>query len=155
MKKLFFALFFIFLACGLLSAADEPVKKQCQSRELVTISDIRANPDKFVGKWVFIKGEYEGWDVNHRLTDGPPVTRSDWVVYDSTAAIYVYANVESDDIQAAIRKIGGAGQKLSLCAIVDKNEKGQVYLKLAEGAWVEVEPLAIEQTPATPPVKRG
>lgn len=155
MKKIFFALLFTTLACTILLAADEPTKKQCQNREVTAISDIRANPDKFIGKWVFVKGEYEGWDKNRRLSEGPPVTRSDWVIYDLTAAIYVSANVESKDFQAAMMKIEGVGQKLSLCAIVDKNEKGQVYLKPAEGAWIEVEPLVIEQKPDKPPAKRG
>jgi len=158
MKRVFFVLAFLILACGLLLAADEAVTKRCEGAAPTPIKDIRANPSKFVGKWALVKGEYEGWDVNHRLKEGPPVTRSDWIVYDQSAAIYVSAKGGDEYVRLRMQKIEKIGQKLTLCGLVEKNERGQVYLKLAEGAWLEVEELQpapqTEQVPAAPPIKR-
>ncbi len=51
----------------------------------VTISQIKSDPSKFVGRRVVIHGIYMGWKG-----DGPPpVTRSDWVIDDGTGRIYV------------------------------------------------------------------
>jgi len=51
----------------------------------VTISEIRNNPDEFIDEKVIIRGVYLGWSSN----ESPPVTRSDWVLGDTTGRIYV------------------------------------------------------------------
>ena len=45
----------------------------------------------YCGKEIAIVGNYEGWDWQGKVGTGPPVTRSDWVIADSSGAIYVAA----------------------------------------------------------------
>jgi hypothetical protein len=52
-------------------------------------------PSAFEGKNVTVIGYYRGWDLLHEADMGPPVTRSDWVIKDSTGAIYISANSEA------------------------------------------------------------
>jgi hypothetical protein len=52
----------------------------------VTIGNILANPAKYEGQKVTLNGEYRGWEGGY---GSPPVTRSDWVLKDSTGGIYV------------------------------------------------------------------
>lgn len=53
----------------------------------VTINEIKTNPANYDGKMVTIKGEYRGWQAEDG--QGPPITRSDWVIRDGTGWIYV------------------------------------------------------------------
>jgi len=126
------------LAVVVFAFAHEPVK-QCQGAEPTRIKDIRDNPDEFVGKWVLIKGQYEGWDFNHRLNEGPPVTRSDWVIYDGTGAIYISSHRACKCVKKSIPMIEQVGQKLIVCAKVARNDRGQVYLEYVEGSWMTIE----------------
>lgn len=41
---------------------------------------------QYVGQKVKIQGEYLGWESKY---GSPPVTRSDWLMHDDTAAIYI------------------------------------------------------------------
>lgn len=59
------------------------------------IGSIIAEPMAFEGKDVTIVGYYRGWDLLQEANIGPPVTRSDWVIKDSTGAIYVSASSEA------------------------------------------------------------
>lgn len=53
----------------------------------ITIAQIIQETSKFEGKVVGISGQYMGWHSENGY--GPPVTRSDWVIKDSTGEIYV------------------------------------------------------------------
>ncbi|HDH96111.1 MAG TPA: hypothetical protein ENF73_00100 [Proteobacteria bacterium] len=116
-------------------SAHEPAE-QCRDAKPTPIKDIRANPDAFVGRWVLIEGEYEGWDFNKRLKEGPPVTRSDWVVYDGTGAMYVSSHRACARVKRSMPLIEQVGQKLTMCAKVAKSDRGQLYLECVEGAWL-------------------
>ncbi len=81
------------------------------------IGSILANPAGFVGQEVEVIGYYRGWDLLDEVGTGPPVTRSDWVITDSSGAIYVKAqggfdqalglNPSSrDDTTAVLRLVG-------------------------------------------------
>jgi hypothetical protein len=59
------------------------------------VGSIIAEPFAFEGKDITVIGYYRGWDLLHEVGMGPPVTRSDWVIKDSTGAIYVSANSEA------------------------------------------------------------
>ena len=59
------------------------------------VGSIVAEPFTFEGKNITIIGYYRGWDLLHEADVGPPVTRSDWVIKDSTGTIYVSANSEA------------------------------------------------------------
>ena len=60
---------------------------------LVTIGDIIQNQSLYEGKIVTISGKYGGWGHKEGnipgCESGPPVTRSDWCIYDETGCIYV------------------------------------------------------------------
>jgi hypothetical protein len=64
--------------------------------ELTQIVDsIIVEPFAFEGEDITVIGYYRGWDLLHEADMGPPVTRSDWVIKDSTGAIYISANSEA------------------------------------------------------------
>jgi hypothetical protein len=60
------------------------------------IGSILADPANLVGQEVEIIGYYRGWDLLGEVGTGPPVTRSDWVITDSSGAIYVEAQGGTD-----------------------------------------------------------
>jgi len=55
------------------------------------IGPILSRPTEFKGQEVTIVGYYRGWDLLQEANRPPPLTRSDWVVKDSSGAIYVSA----------------------------------------------------------------
>lgn len=59
------------------------------------IGSIIAEPFAFEERHVSIIGYYRGWDLLQEANTAPPVTRSDWVIKDSTGAIYINANSEA------------------------------------------------------------
>ncbi len=59
------------------------------------VGSIIAAPLTFEGKDVTVIGYYRGWHLLGEAGVGPPVTRSDWVIKDSTGAIYVSAHSEA------------------------------------------------------------
>jgi hypothetical protein len=92
------------------------------------VASIIAEPSAFEGENITVIGYYRGWDLLHEADMGPPVTRSDWVIKDSTGAIYVSANSQAkvpdglspDSLQdiAVILKVMGT---------VRVTEDGQAY----------------------------
>jgi hypothetical protein len=94
------------------------------------VGSIIAEPSTFEGENITVIGYYRGWDLLHEADIGPPVTRSDWVIRDSTGAIYISANSEAkvpdglnpDSLQdtAVILKVMG---------IVRVTEDGQAYIE--------------------------
>ncbi|HUW96258.1 MAG TPA: hypothetical protein VMW58_10770 [Anaerolineae bacterium] len=97
-----------------------------ETRVTAVIGSILAKPDEYVGREVTVVGYYRGWDLLGEVGAGPPVTRSDWVIADSTGAIYVESRGAfdralgldpscADDTGRVVRlfgvvKLGGAGQ---------------------------------------------
>jgi hypothetical protein len=64
--------------------------------ELTSVAgSIVAEPANYAGQSITIIGYYRGWDLLHEANMTPPVTRSDWVIKDSTGAIYVSAGSDS------------------------------------------------------------
>ncbi len=57
---------------------------------ITLISAIRQTPAAYDGRSVVIVGAYRGWEPGHGQ---PPVTRSDWVVWDSTSSMYVTGGI--------------------------------------------------------------
>lgn len=56
------------------------------------IGSIVAEPFAFEGQDITVVGYYRGWDLLQEVNMPPPVTRSDWVIKDSTGAIYTSAS---------------------------------------------------------------
>lgn len=88
------------------------------TQEKVTISEIRNNPYKFTGNKVAIKGVYKGWNIN----ESPPVTRSDWVLGDTTGRIYV------TDKFPGFYPPEGVGKNITVIGFVRTTEK-QLYIE--------------------------
>jgi hypothetical protein len=64
--------------------------------ELTTLAgSIIAEPADYAEQSVTITGYYRGWDLLDETGVTPPVTRSDWVIKDSTGALYVSAGSDS------------------------------------------------------------
>ena len=61
------------------------------SSELLSsiIASIMAKPNQYAGKDVEILGYYRGWNLLAEAQNGPPVTRSDWVIANLSGAMYV------------------------------------------------------------------
>jgi hypothetical protein len=59
------------------------------------LGPVIAEPFSFEGQDIMVVGYYRGWDLLHEANTPPPVTRSDWVIKDSTGAIYVSADSEA------------------------------------------------------------
>lgn len=59
------------------------------------LGSVIAEPFSFEGQDITVVGYYRGWDLLHEANTPPPVTRSDWVIKDSTGAIYVSADSEA------------------------------------------------------------
>jgi hypothetical protein len=99
--------------------------------ELTRIAgSIIAEPLAFEGKNITIIGYYRGWDLLHEADMGPPVTRSDWVIKDSTGAIYVSANSEAkvpDGLSPD--SLQDTGTILKVTGIVQVTEGGQAYIE--------------------------
>ncbi len=68
------------------------------------IGDIIQSPSYYAGRVVVIDGSYGGWVYGGDVAvadQGPPVTRSDWCVYDNTGAIYVQAGGGAEILESS------------------------------------------------------
>lgn len=108
---------------------------------------VRADPKGWEGRYIRVVGYYEGWDLFGSVGTGPAVTRSDWVIRDEGGAIHVHpesGTVEGLDIPPS-QKVEGV--LLRLFAQVRRNDAGQPYLWVVQGArigpapqvWLEYE----------------
>ena len=99
----------------------------------VTVKEAINRFNDLKDRTVSISAAYKGWrpdpeDPNTK--DGPPITRSDWTVCDSTGCMYVHGSVNLDPLK-------DVGKKVTVTGKLKKTDKGQVYLVLAS-ATVEV-----------------
>ena len=80
--------------------------------------------------WSWEYGYYRGWDLLHEANLAPPVTRSDWVIKDSTGAIYVSANSEVK-LPEMLRpdSLQHIGTVLEVKGIVGVTSTGQPYIE--------------------------
>ncbi len=72
--------------------------------ERARVGDIIRDPNLYAGRAVTIAGKYGGWSYGGDVpvTDqGPPVTKSDWAVYDDSGGIYVQANGAAEILESA------------------------------------------------------
>lgn len=85
------------------------------------------NAAAFEGKTVYVTATYRGWrpspnDANTR--QGPPVTRSDWAICDSTGCMYVTGGGSLDPDR-------DFGSQVKVTGKLQKTPNGQVYLMFA------------------------
>jgi hypothetical protein len=94
------------------------------------VGSILAEPFTFEGRNVTVIGYYRGWDLLHEADMGPPVTRTDWVIKDSTGAIYISANSEAkvpDGLNPDSSQ--DTGTIIKVMGIVRVTENGQAYIE--------------------------
>jgi hypothetical protein len=94
------------------------------------VASIIVEPFAFEGKDITVIGYYRGWDLLHEADVAPPVTRSDWVIKDSTGAIYISANSEAkvpDGLSPD--SLQDTAVVLKLIGIVRVTEDGQAYIE--------------------------
>jgi hypothetical protein len=89
------------------------------------IASIVDRPDQYAGKEVEILGYYRGWNLLAEAKDGPPVTRSDWVIADSSGAIYVTGPGPQNLDPASMKDIWTV---IRLEATVEHDQSGRAYL---------------------------
>ncbi len=94
------------------------------------IGPIIAEPFAFEGQDITIVGYYRGWDLLQEANTSPSVTRSDWVVKDSTGAIYVSANSEAKVPEGLDpSSAGDTDVILEVRGFVRVSEVGQSYIE--------------------------
>jgi hypothetical protein len=94
------------------------------------VGSIIGEPSAFEGEDITVIGYYRGWDLLHEADMGPPVTRSDWVIKDSTGAIYISANSEAkvpDGLSPD--SLQDMGIILKVMGIVPVTEDGRAYIE--------------------------
>jgi hypothetical protein len=94
------------------------------------IGSVLAAPPTFDGQEITIVGYYRGWDLLHEANMAPPVTRSDWVIKDSTGAIYVSANSVAK-LPESLRpgSLQDTGTILKVKGVVRVTSAGQPYVE--------------------------
>jgi hypothetical protein len=94
------------------------------------VGSIIAEPSAFEGKNITVIGYYRGWDLLHEADMGPPVTRSDWVIKESSGAIYISANSEAK-VPDGLRpdSLQDTALTLKVMGIVRVTEHGQAYME--------------------------
>jgi len=94
------------------------------------IGSIIAEPFAFEGQDITIVGYYRGWDLLQEANISPPVTRSDWVIKDSTGAIYVSAGSEATVPEGlSPDSLPDTSIILDVRGIVHVTEEGQAYIE--------------------------
>ena len=93
-----------------------------------TIGDIRAASALYEGQTVTIEGVYQGWRSGY---GSPPVTRSDWLLEDTTGWLYVTGKPAGN-----LDPLDDIGRPIKVTGQVELTEAGEPYLFAEE---VEVE----------------
>ena len=97
----------------------------------VAIAEILAAPHRYEGLPVRIEGEYRGWAADpfsFATMNGPPVTRSDWVLRDATGHIYCSADVQLEsDIPRLPR--GQVGRRVQVTGVCRMARSGVPYIE--------------------------
>ena len=94
------------------------------------LGSVIADPFSFEGQDITVVGYYRGWDLLHEANTLPPVTRSDWVIKDSTGAIYVSADSEAKVPEGLHHSSPqDTGVILEVKGVICVTEGGQPYIE--------------------------
>lgn len=94
------------------------------------IGSIIAEPFAFEGQDITIIGYYRGWDLLQEANTTPPITRSDWVIKDSTGAIYISANSKAEVLESLHpSSLQDTNITLEVKGIVRVTKLGQPYIE--------------------------
>ena len=105
-----------------------PDKVRCDLHKgyIKSIAYLLDNKEKYMGEKVKIKGIFKGWDGKY---GPPPVTRSDWVIADTTGGIYVYGSFPANLNPGDQKSIG---KELFITGILRKiqyDEENMYYIE--------------------------
>ena len=91
----------------------------------MTIAEAIKNGTSMNGRIVTIDATYRGYQPmsDPNIRDGPPITKSDWAIGDSTGCMYVTGTINLDPEK-------DIGTKIVVTGILRKTPNGQVYLVL-------------------------
>jgi len=90
---------------------------------LTVAQAIKRSPE-LAGKNVSINAVYMGWkgdSTDANLKDGPPLTRSDWIIADSSGSMYVSGSASLDPDRSVGTRVNVAGK-------LARTATGQVYI---------------------------
>ena len=91
----------------------------------ITIQKILKNPSEFVNREIALEGAFQGW--KGKCEDSNPLTRSDWILKDETACIYV-----SGKIPSGVSTTDPRGEVLILSGTLKIKEGGKPYFEAKE-----------------------
>jgi len=95
-----------------------------------TIGAIVKAPNDYAGKPVRLRGEYLGWrgsGLEKATSQGPPVTRSDWLLRDATGEIYCAAGQVQTDV--SLRPMTSRGRRIEVVGTVQIAQRDFPYLQ--------------------------
>lgn len=112
----------------------------------VSIGELLAHPDVYLGREVVVVAYYRGWDLFGEVGAGPPLTRSDVAVADASGAIYIApSGPESFARMPPLLpfKLEFTETLLRLRGRLERNEQGTLYLRVRDGEEVQGLPTGV------------
>lgn len=96
--------------------------------EELMISEICADPERYIGSVITLRGLFQGWHVSQcqfpkGVADTPPQTRSDWLIRTGADCIYVTGGGDLNPIDKK-----NLGSRIELEAEVMWGEDRKIYL---------------------------
>lgn len=119
----------LFLTCwSALSACQSlPQTPATVSDGPTTITRIVQQPAQYLGRKVTLNATFAGWQGSCR---GPvPATRSDWMIEDGAACLYVTGPMPNGFSAAAPKH--GIGEKIAVAGTIEQTQDGRAYLRLS------------------------
>lgn len=101
----------------------------------VNLGRIISNPPAWAGQVVEVKGEYLGWSggaFGPATSQGPPVTRSDWILRDATSTIYCARAPQRESSGETLSPLSDRGRRLQVRGVVALADGGFPYLQVIE-----------------------
>jgi len=116
------------VCAGCIATADETrkiekIQADTRQEKELTINEIKRRPDHYRGQEITVNAFYG--DPRRECT-GIPFTRSDWMIYDETSAIYVSGEKPPAGIEQYSRRNWGTPLKVQ--GIVRQTDKGVPYI---------------------------
>ncbi len=96
-----------------------------QSKQKVTLAEVRSTPIDYENKVVIISGVFKGW--KGKCQSSYPVTRSDWILADGVACIYV-----SGKLPTGASAFNPKNERLTVTGKIMLDEGGSLNLKAME-----------------------
>jgi hypothetical protein len=100
------------------------------------IGAIIADPPKFAGQRVRLRGEFTGWEVDAfgaAVTHGAPVARSDWTMRDGTGALWCSWGSGAHAVAGTVKlldQVNDLGRRMEVVGTVALTAGGWPYLQM-------------------------